>query len=269
MSIIGGATSSVATAGTQAAVDEKKIEEDLHDFLNLLTTQLQNQDPLEPMDANQFTQQLVQFASVEQQIYQNAHLEDLLDLATNNQFGAMVSFLDKDIEYEGNTLPLRNGQATASYTLSEPVDSVVIEVIDAAGDTVLTRPGAETAGQHTFAWDGRDGSGNILPDGNYTLSVKALDAKGSSVEVPTTITASVDSVSNVDGRFMLTIGDTAIDAEQLVAVKRRDEAIVGTAEDSPETVKDSSETAEEVSETTEEIPEATEDETSSEETNEG
>jgi flagellar basal-body rod modification protein FlgD len=236
--LIDSATSTAA-AGTKAATDQAKIQEDLNDFLKLLTTQLQNQDPLEPMDANEFTQQLVQFATVEQQIQQNANLENLIDIEANNQVGAMVSFLDKAIEYEGSQLSLSDGRSEASYTLAETAKDVAIEIVDANGNTIHEESGTPAAGRHSFTWDGRDSSGNIVPDGAYTFVVTATDADGAPVDVSTTVTAVVDSVQSVDGQLVLLVDDTAVHLDQLVSVTDQDQTLLDQASDIVDDADDS------------------------------
>ncbi len=218
-----------AAPGSRAATDQAAIKEDLNDFLKLLTTQLQHQDPLEPMNANEFTQQLVQFASVEQQIQQNANLENLIDMTASNQVGQMVSFLDKAIDYHGDQLPLSDGRAKAVYVLSEPASDVQVEIVDAAGKTVYSEPGAGTIGSHAFDWDGRDRHGNGLADGVYTLSVKAIDADGAPLDVATTVSAIVDSVESIDGRMVLMAGGAAVGLDQVVGIGRGGPALGGQA----------------------------------------
>ena len=112
-------TAPTTSAGSKATTDQNKLTGDLNRFLTLLVTQLQNQDPLEPLDANQFTSQLVQFASVEQQINQNANLEKLLTAQSENTMAAAVGYLGATVEVGGNALPLQGGGADASYTLTE------------------------------------------------------------------------------------------------------------------------------------------------------
>lgn len=236
--LIDSATSTAA-AGTKAAADQAEIQEDLNDFLKLLTTQLQNQDPLEPMDANEFTQQLVQFATVEQQIQQNANLENLIDIEANNQVGAMVSFLNKAIEYEGSQLSLSDGRSEASYTLAETAKDVAIEVVDANGNTIYEESGTPSAGRHSFNWDGRDSSGNTVPDGAYTFVVTATDADGAPVDVSTTVSAVVDSVQSVDGQLVLLVDDTAVHLDQLVSVTDQDQTLLDQASEIVDDADDS------------------------------
>jgi len=111
MSIISNVDNSTALSGSNSEQAQAKLEDDLNQFLDLLVTQLQNQDPLDPLDANEFTSQLVQFASVEQQIYQNSNLEKLLNLQETNQISQMVDFIGNKVEFFGQKLPLENGMA--------------------------------------------------------------------------------------------------------------------------------------------------------------
>ena len=120
----------MATTG-QAATDKNKLDGDLNRFLTLLVSQLQHQDPPQPLDANQFTSQLIQFASVEQQIYQNANLEKLLAAQQSTQLGSTVDYLSKQVEANGDALPLQNGGALASYALPQAAARATITPVAA------------------------------------------------------------------------------------------------------------------------------------------
>ena len=102
---------------TKSGQNAQALEEDLNRFLTLLTTQLQHQDPLDPMDATEFTSQLVQFASVEQQIYQNSNLEKLLALQETNKLASLVDFMDTVVEFEGKDIVLEEGNSRFTYTI--------------------------------------------------------------------------------------------------------------------------------------------------------
>ena len=129
--LIGGSTNSGGILeGSRSAASEAKLEEDLNRFLTLLVTQLQNQDPLDPLDANEFTSQLVQFAGVEQQIFQNANLEKLLALQETNQISSLVDFIGTTVEAEGNELPLENGLAEFTYTMPTSANTATIPVYE-------------------------------------------------------------------------------------------------------------------------------------------
>ena len=115
------ATASAAAGDSNSAAAQAKLDEDLNKFLNLLVTQLKNQDPLDPMDANEFTSQLVQFASVEQQIYQNSNLEKMLSLQETSQISTMVDFIGNQVEFFGQDVPLVDGRAEFSYVMPQGV----------------------------------------------------------------------------------------------------------------------------------------------------
>ena len=130
------AVNAVSTATAQqaaigkAAGDAKTLGSDLNRFLTLLVTQLQNQDPLDPLDTNEFTAQLVQFAGVEQQIQNNANLETLIDIGRASEVAAIVNVIGKRIEAGGTMLALNAGKAEAAYTLSEAAAETKLTVTD-------------------------------------------------------------------------------------------------------------------------------------------
>lgn len=221
--IIDGA-SATTTTDSQAASDAEQLDDDLNRFLTLLVTQLQNQDPLDPMDANEFTAQLVQFASVEQQIYQNANLEQLLAVERNNQAAAMVSYLGTLAEVSGNTLPLENGYAEASYTLAETAAETTIVVRDASGNVVLTQAGATDTGRHAFTWDGCDASGQTVADGAYTLEVVAQRSDEAFVEVAQTVYGRITGAAVEDGTVKLFMGDIAVPMDDVLSVAEAPDA---------------------------------------------
>lgn len=180
-----GLSGTASSSSSQAASDGAQLQNDLDRFLTLLVTQLQHQDPLDPLDSNEFTNQLVQFANVEQQIYQNANLEDLIAIQSDNQVAALVNYIGSTIETSGDALPLQNGDANASYTLSETANDTVISIFDAADQMVLQTDGDTSAGRHLFEWNGLDADGNTVPDGTYRILVTATQSDGSQVDVET------------------------------------------------------------------------------------
>jgi|APTNR8051073442_1049403.scaffolds.fasta_scaffold01865_8 flagellar basal-body rod modification protein FlgD len=212
--------SSTAAAPTdgRTGADRQQLDEDLNKFLNLLVTQLQHQDPLEPLDANAFTQQLVQFASVEQQIYQNAHLEDLLAAEREAQTASMVAYLDRTIEARTSSLPLVDGTARAAYTLSAAAKETEIVIRDDAGRIVYTLSGATEPGRHLIDWDGTNADGTRLPDGLYSVHVVANDRTGEAIEADISVFGTVDGAAvDADGPH-LRIGDLAVRLADVIAV---------------------------------------------------
>ena len=220
--ILQGISDSTATPNGRAATDQQKLDEDLNRFLNLLITQLQNQDPLDPLDANEFTSQLVQFASVEQQIYQNANLEKLVTGQQNTQVAAMVSYLGTTIEAAGDTMALENGKAVMTYALGENAHETTIAVKNASGEVVAVATGETTTGRHTFEWDGRDSDGAPVADGPYTVEVSAQRSDGSFVDVSTTVFGRVTGASIDDNGVVLSLGEVNVPMESILRVEQTD-----------------------------------------------
>lgn len=171
--------------GTQSgAADAAQtgLADNFDTFLTLLTEQLQNQDPLEPMNSQEFVQQLVQFSSVEQQIASNQSLEALLELqaATARMSGA--DYVGKTVTVSAPEQALGEDGAQWSYTLPREAQRTDLVVTDSRGVVVNTLPGETGAGEHAFAWDGRDAAGNALPPGVYSLEVVSSDANDDLLE---------------------------------------------------------------------------------------
>jgi flagellar basal-body rod modification protein FlgD len=185
-------TSSTTSTSTTTGIDGSTIAGNFQTFLTLLTTQLQNQDPLSPLDTNQFTSQLVQFAQVEQQLKSNDQLGTLVTLQQTAQNTQALEFVGQQVGVTGNTTALTNGTATWDLNVPKPATGL-ITITSATGQTVFSGNYSMQAGNQPFTWDGKDNNGLQWPDGNYTLSVTAQDANGQAVSIPTEIDATVDS----------------------------------------------------------------------------
>ncbi len=206
--------------GTAAEQSSQRLAEDLNQFLNLLVTQLENQDPLDPLDPNEFTSQLVQFASVEQQIQSNQNLEDMLELQQASLLGTVVSYIGSQVEVSGNQLPLENGSARFTYTPEARANSTTITISDEAGSVVFFTAGETDAQQHEFTWNGTDNFGFPLEDGNYTININSLDGEGNPINVGTTVIGTVDGVSMDGGQAIISLGDTDYAVDQVLSVRR-------------------------------------------------
>jgi flagellar basal-body rod modification protein FlgD len=158
-----------------------RLSDNYDTFLILLTAQLQNQDPLAPMDSTQFTQQLVQFSQVEQQIRTNEQLESLVGQYQAASAGAALSYLGRNALIESNDTTLSGGHASWGYTLDAAASDVTLSVRDASGRTVFEAPGERAQGTHLFTWQGVDQNGDPVPDGVYRLTVTARDESGENV----------------------------------------------------------------------------------------
>jgi flagellar basal-body rod modification protein FlgD len=189
------ATASTASAASSVAnaVDNTEIASNFTTFLQLLTTQLQNQDPLSPMDTNQFTQQLVQFASVEQQMKSNTSLSTLVSLQQSAQATSALTLVGATVVVNGSTEQLANGQATWTLNSTKPAN-VAISIADSTGSTAYTGKVVVNSGNQTFTWNGQGNDGTLWPAGNYTLTATGTDASGQSTAISTQVEATVQSV---------------------------------------------------------------------------
>jgi flagellar basal-body rod modification protein FlgD len=169
-------------AATQAGSDRTRLSDNYDTFLLLLTAQLQNQDPLAPMDSTQFTEQLVQFSQVEQQIRTNEQLQSLVGQYQAASAGAALSYLGRDAIIEADETYLAGGVANWAYRLPETAQALTLHVRDAGGRIVYTSTTQpRTAGEHLFSWDGTTNGGGIAADGVYTLTFEATDSGGDAI----------------------------------------------------------------------------------------
>lgn len=218
--ILGTVSDTVAVDGSPKSVTSQvKLQDELNRFLNLLVTQLKHQDPLDPLDTNEFTAQLVQFAGVEQQIQQNANLEKLLNLQETSQVAAMVTFLGTTVEVTGDTVPLENGRAEFTYALGVNATDVTLTIMNSSGLTVFVGEGKTGTGKHSFVWDGKSAGGVEQPDGVYTVVVGALDRAGNLIEVEQTVLGRVTGAGVDEGAISLFLGDVTVSMDDVLSVK--------------------------------------------------
>ncbi len=175
-------TTTPATAGA-ARRDGTRLSGDFNTFLTLLTTQLRNQDPMQPMDANALTQQLVQFSTVEQQVKTNATLGQLLQLQQATQLADAAALIGRDVTIATDRLPLQDGRAQVALPAAGRAATARIEIRDAANALVRTADVRLGSGATRWAWDGVDARGRQRADGAYRLVVAGRSADGVAVPV--------------------------------------------------------------------------------------
>ena len=191
---------STATSGTSNAVGAMQDQ-----FLKLLITQLQHQDPLNPMDNAQMTTQLAQMSTVEGINKMNDSFASLMSSVQTSQGLQAASMIGRGVMVQGNALSPSGAGAQAGIDLAGSVDSLVVTVSDANGKVVQSMDlGPQKAGFAHFEWDGQDGSGNTLPAGDYTYSVKAA-AAGKAVKATPYSVGLVSSVSLSDSGVQLDV----------------------------------------------------------------
>lgn len=188
-------------------------------FLLLLTTQLKNQDPLDPLDPGEFTQQLVQFSGVEQSIATNTNLEQLISMFRANEFSGAVQYIGKAVEAPGGLAAMTDGNAEWSYSIPGQASETTLKVLDDNGVAVFSTQGKIGTGTHSFIWDGNDGAGNPLPDGAYTLKVASLDSDGNDIEVTISAFGKVTGVHSEAGETSLDVGAVSVRLKDVLSVR--------------------------------------------------
>lgn len=212
-------TAATTGTGSSSFNSLSNLAENFDNFMTILTTQLQHQDPLSPLDSNEFTSQLVQFTGVEQQVLQNKNLESLIALQQQNQAVGAVTYIGKVVEATGNTNMLTNGGATFSYVLPESAAGATMQIFDAEGALVFQQPVNTSAGIHDVVWDGTTLQGGIAPDGAYSFNVTALNADEEPIEVTHRILGRVTGVSFADGNTLLGIGEVGVPLNVITGIQ--------------------------------------------------
>lgn len=212
------AYNSTTTSGA-TSTSNSTLAGNFQTFLTLLTTQLQNQNPLDPLDTNQFTQQLVQFAQVEQQLKSNEQLASILALEKSTQATTALAYVGMTAVVDGSTAPLSNNMASWSFT-SDKAASATITIQNSTGQTVYTGNFNVTDGTSNFVWDGKGSDGVQWPDGDYKLSIVAKDSSGQPVSVTTEVRGVVDAADMTSTPVMLMIGGQKYTVDQIKRVVR-------------------------------------------------
>jgi flagellar basal-body rod modification protein FlgD len=210
---------SAAAAGTANATTRTNnttgIGADFNTFLTLLTTQLQNQDPTNAMDANQMTQQLVQFASVEQQIKVNTNLERLLSVEQGNQLVSAAPLMGRVVEVESDRLALQGGQAQLRLPAAGEVRRAEISVQDASGRLLRRAEVALGSAATNWSWDGKDTAGTQLADGAYRFTLTGIRADGTTAPLQAGVLARATAVDRREGEVRLGLGALSVNFDKL------------------------------------------------------
>lgn len=218
--VVSGTTQRPASSSSTSSATSSNgtLAGNFQTFLTLLTTQLQNQNPLDPLDTNQFTQQLVQFAGVEQQLKTNDQLTNLVSLQQTAQSTQALGFVGKTAVVDGSTATMTN--KVAVWDLSVPTASTVhMTIANSTGQNVFAGDFGVNAGNNQpFGWDGKGNDGTQWPDGKYTLTATATDASGNPVAVSTQIQGLVSSVDLTQSPPLLNIGGQTYTVSQIRSI---------------------------------------------------
>ena len=219
MSDIEAITALTGNDNSSAQQSRVSFGDDFDDFLTLLTTQLQNQDPLEPTDTTEFTNQLVLFAGVEQDISQNDNLEQLIALQSANQAVGALSYIGNEVEAEGNIFVLNEGDTSAelNYALNDTAANAAITIFDAAGNIAFVGQVDKEFGPHTFVWDVLGANGQPVEPGVYTFQVNAINADDQQVTARLSTRNTIDGVESDETGTFLTSGILSIPLDKVFA----------------------------------------------------
>ena len=213
-------SSSSSTAQAAGSTASQQLAGNFNTFLQLLTTQLQNQNPLDPLDTNQFTQQLVEFASVEQQINTNTNLQSLISLQQTSEATSALQLVGSTVTVGGNSATLSNSTSTpAQWTLTSSTPATAnVTITSSAGTTVYSGTMSLNAGTQGFTWSGQGNNGQTWPDGTYKLSVTATGANGQAVNVSTQVQGTVSGVNLSSNPPTLTVNGQNVQINQVTSI---------------------------------------------------
>ncbi len=178
------------------------------DFMTLLVAQIQNQDPMSPMDNQQFTSQITQFTMLGEMEKTNRNLEESLIMAQAINNTAMLGLVGKNVTVEGDQVQLTDGVVTGNMIVAELPGTVFVEVKDSTGTVVASYTKSVTAGLSEIDWNGLDNNEEVLPDGEYTIDVKLTSTHGADIPFKTLMTGAVDGLRYENNQAVVIVGDT-------------------------------------------------------------
>jgi flagellar basal-body rod modification protein FlgD len=219
MMAIGGVSGSSGGSASGTASSAATLAGNFDTFLSILTTQLKNQNPLDPLDTNQFTEQLVQFSGVEQQLKTNEFLQALMTSSQNSTNINAVTYIGKEVTANGDTSELTGGKAVWAFNAAATAADATITIKDASGNVVYSENGSLSAGPGQFVWDGVGSDGTTYPDGTYSITIDGKNLSGKDVGVSTKTVGIVTGVDLSGGEPVLTVGQNEIKLSDVSSVK--------------------------------------------------
>ncbi|NPU69651.1 flagellar biosynthesis protein FlgD [Bradyrhizobium sp. 83012] len=216
---VSATSSSTTTTSSTSSSSDSRTTLSSSDFLQLLVSELQNQDPLNATSVTDFINQMTSYANFTQQQSINTSMNSLASSFSSLVTLNSVNYIGHTVEAKSDTAVLSNGSATFGYSLSSAASTVSVSIKDSSGSTVWIGTGTGNKGSNSFSWDGTDSSGNQLSDGGqYTISVTATDSAGNSVLNYTTITGTVTGIDTSTSTPSLTVGGVPVSASNIIGV---------------------------------------------------
>jgi flagellar basal-body rod modification protein FlgD len=218
----GTVSSSTSSSSTNSAVTGNALQQlssNFNSFLDMLMTQLQNQDPTNPMDSSQFTTELVQFSGVQQQVQTNTNLSQLIALQQGTDMMNSSSMVGQQVQATSSQIALQNGKGEISFTTSA-AEPITIQITNSTGQAIRTVQATSAAGANSWTWDGTSDSGATEPDGAYNIAVTTSNAAGSSTTVPFSVIGTATGVGKGSGTSGVNInmGALSVDMSNVQAV---------------------------------------------------
>jgi flagellar basal-body rod modification protein FlgD len=211
-------SSGIGATGAELTKSRKTIAENFDTFLSILTTQLKNQNPLDPLDTNQFTSQMVEFTSVEQQLKTNEYLEALIKANEGNFASQAVSYIGKAVTAFGSVAENSGSGAEWTYGLTKNAPESTITIKNSAGAVVFSEERALSQGEHTYQWDGKGSDGAQLPPGPYSIEIEAKSEDGQLVDTYTMTKGIVDTVDFAGNEPILVVNGNKIKLSSVAKV---------------------------------------------------
>ncbi|MFA4892667.1 flagellar hook assembly protein FlgD [Brevundimonas sp.] len=219
--MVDAVTTTTNNATDRIAAGSGMLASNFETFLALLTSQLKNQDPLSPVDSNQFTAQLTQMAGVEQQLLTNELLKSLVSTQAGGDLAGAATYIGKEATAAWSATKMAGGEASWSYELGANAASATLQVLDGSGNVVWSGDApAKTTGMHDFTWDGEATTGNDGQDGQvYTLKIVARNATGGAVDAQVLTRGRITGVEMYEGEAFLTVGNSIVPLSTVIALE--------------------------------------------------
>lgn len=195
-----------------------KLADDFAQFLTLLTVQLQNQDPLSPMDSTEFTNQLVAFTGVEQQINTNQKLDSLVAMNIGNSFSSALNYVGKEASYISSEFYHDGSPSEIKYALNGNAVTAKIRILNEEGTIIYEADANTSTGSHDFTWDGKNKNGAQVEKGTYEIRIDALDIDGKAVESSKVVKGLISGIETQNGAIFAVVGDRAVSVGNILNV---------------------------------------------------
>lgn len=206
---ISGSSGSSSATSSAGANSLGSMSTNFNSFLNLLMTQLKNQDPTSPLDSNQFTTELVQFSQVQQQISTNSSLGQLIQLTQAGDLTQASGMLGSSVTAQSSQIPLQSGKGQLTFT-SPAAEPAAIAIYNSAGQQILNTTINAQQGSNSWTWNGQNSNGTTVPDGAYSVAVIGANPDGSTSALPFTVTGTATGVTTSNNALSLSLGALSI-----------------------------------------------------------